>query len=826
MTSALRIGLIRHGLALLLFLLMALWTIYPVLDQPRAEILGWPGDNILYAYMTGRMAQAVSEGQSPFTDPHANYPDSLPMAANEAPFLSMALMIPITWLAGPIFSYNSIIFLNALLSGIFMYLWVYRITGSRFGGAVAGMLFILTPYRVVRNYGHLNLVSIQVLPLFFWALDTMLRHPIPGRRQCVALGGATFLVGCMSQYYLVICALTGFAYYGFGSGAGWLRAASAGAPARPAIWRRVRHGIAARRYEWLVAAAGLMLWAALGRGGGYERRLPSHLPMEGDLAQVVRGPLSDRERVADGTRSFRWTLGEISLHFPHTGGGSGLLSLGLYTRHPDGSPTTAIVRLGSGRQLHVPDAEHRVIRIFVPSSAASGLVLASNLYLEPSASARRLGIVVFDLGYQPLGARFRLLGWGLGACCLLSLSGAALSGRLAGSGWRPAAGAGAAGMAATLGLQGASAFAMPWPLILAGGLWALAALLAVGRSLRRWQILRGQLSYALAAGCGAVLSASPYLITKAQSGDYKAYPIETTRWLSASPENFLVPSHLHPLFGAWVDQHIPLANRLEGGWIEHTAYLGIVTLVLALSALLWRRTPYRRRLWIWLGTISIALIGAFGTDLHIGGRAVSESEPVWLPMYYLGRLPVLNLMRVWARFSIVVIVLVTAMAGIGAAQIYRKLRPARRRAAAFAIGTVVLALLDLAPGRLETFVLAPRPIDRWLAQQPGDFAAAFLPAGVDPLPALFGTLTHKKRIPAFNHGQHRPPAFDDFARRAATFPADASLRLLQDMRLRYLLINLARYSDEDRRRIKQSLASTPHGRIIAQVDGWTVFALQ
>lgn len=70
----------------------------------------------------------------------------------------------------------------------------------------------------------------------------------------------------------------------------------------------------------------------------------------------------------------------------------------------------------------------------------------------------------------------------------------------------------------------------------------------------------------------------------------------------------------------------------------------------------------------------------------------------------------------------------------------------------------------------------------------------------------------------------RPPEGAAFRVLAASRPA--SLRLLQDMRLRYVLINLARYSDEDRRRIKQSLASTPHGRIIAQVDGWTVFALQ
>jgi hypothetical protein len=108
--------------------------------------------------------------------------------------------------------------------------------------------------------------------------------------------------------------------------------------------------------------------------------------------------------------------------------------------------------------------------------------------------------------------------------------------------------------------------------------------------------------------------------------------------------------------------------------------------------------------------------------------------------------------------------------------------------------------------------LLPRPIDRWLAQQPGDFAVAVLPAGASNYQAMFGSLFHAKHLPAYNHSDHFPPAFRDFARRAAAFPAPDSVVALRQMGLRYLLLERGAF---DGRR------SLPWSAVVRALDGST-----
>jgi hypothetical protein len=211
--GALRNWIARDGSALVLFCMAASAAMYPVMSSPSIRVIGWLGDNVQYIYMTGWVAEALRTFQSFLVDPHLNYPDVLLLPTTDAPFLSMIVAAPITWMSNPILAYNLIIFLSHVLSGYFAYLWIRRLTSSRFGGLVAGLLFLLSPYRIAHSYGHLQLVSTQFMPLFFWALDNALQGEKPRVREMAILGLATFLVGsAMSQYYLFICMMAGVVY--------------------------------------------------------------------------------------------------------------------------------------------------------------------------------------------------------------------------------------------------------------------------------------------------------------------------------------------------------------------------------------------------------------------------------------------------------------------------------------------------------------------------------------------------------------------------------------------------------------------------------------
>jgi len=545
--------LCRDGLALLVFLVAGCVAIYPLLFAMDTLVLGWAGDNIQYVYMIGRIAEALRTFQSPLVDPQLNYPGSLALAATDAPFLMMIAVSPAVWIANPVFAYNLLIFLSYFFSGYFTYLWFCRLTGNRFGGLVAGLIFLLLPFRVVHSYGHLQLVTTLFIPLFFWSLDDLLISEIPTLKNLGLVAGATFLAGSgMGQYYLVICLISGFIY----------------------------------------------------------------------------------------------------------------------------------------------------IVLFKPSIN----------YLKSSG----------------------------------------------------------------------------------------------------WKIL-------VAAGLGAITSALPYL---ALTGDELATPfkIADTRIWSASLVDFIAPSRLHPIWGHVIDRVYP---RLA--WIEHTVYLGIFQILLAIVGLIWAERVYYRRNLVWIGVALTGLILALGTDLRISmGVPLQAQHPIWLPAYYFGQLPYLGLMRVWARFAIVPMFFTAMLAGIGALSLLRKFNLGK--AGMFVV--LALVCIDFAPGRLTNVLLKPRAIDIWLAEQPGDYAIAFLPPGVEVYEAMYGSLIHNKKMPAFNHPNHLPTEFRQFQSKATGVPGIHALRKLKNMQLRLIIFYRPMYDGQSRPEwslMRNSLLGTGMVRELTEVDEFSIF---
>jgi hypothetical protein len=336
---------------------------------------------------------------------------------------------------------------------------------------------------------------------------------------------------------------------------------------------------------------------------------------------------------------------------------------------------------------------------------------------------------------------------------------------------------------------------------------------------------------------GALFAMLPY-IANLGSGGYEAYHIARTRIWSAAPYHFVLPSQLHPLWGG-------LARTFDTDprWGEKTLYLGLVTSVLAIVGLLWRNHPNRRRSLTWLGTAFVAAVLALGTDLHWGGEPVRVDDPFWLPAFYLAQLPGANIMRVWSRFGVVTILFVSLLAGLGTARLatwlaanketigLRAFVPACLRVPFLAASLAALIVLDFAPGSPGTLALAPRPIDQWLAAQPGDFAVAPLPAGNDVANYrnLFGSLLHGKHIPAFNHPYHLPRAFRDYANLARGFPDANAVWYLRKQGFAYAILERRFYTGQDYppwSEVMQQIERTPGLRLVEEdIGGYAVVAL-
>jgi hypothetical protein len=103
-------------------------------------------------------------------------------------------------------TYNTILILGFILGGLTSYWLSYYLTRSFWGSLLAGFIFTFSSYHLAQAHAHLNLVSLEWLPLFilFWYL--LITKP----NVFTALGAAvvSWMVLLCDYYYFLYCILT------------------------------------------------------------------------------------------------------------------------------------------------------------------------------------------------------------------------------------------------------------------------------------------------------------------------------------------------------------------------------------------------------------------------------------------------------------------------------------------------------------------------------------------------------------------------------------------------------------------------------------------
>ena len=123
---------------------------------------------------------ALFHGMNPFLTNFIDYRSGVNLAQNTLMPLLGLLAAPITWVAGPVASLNTLLWLAFPLSATAGFVafrhWIRWIPAA----FVAGLLYGFSPYMVGQGVGHLNLVFVPFPPLILMVADELFvrqRHP-------------------------------------------------------------------------------------------------------------------------------------------------------------------------------------------------------------------------------------------------------------------------------------------------------------------------------------------------------------------------------------------------------------------------------------------------------------------------------------------------------------------------------------------------------------------------------------------------------------------------------------------------------------------------
>jgi len=301
-----------------------------------------------------------------------------------------------------------------------------------------------------------------------------------------------------------------------------------------------------------------------------------------------------------------------------------------------------------------------------------------------------------------------------------------------------------------------------------------------------------------------LLAMFPYLQLSGQ-GNSTHRALALVDEFSASPLDFFIPSGFQ-LF--WHQ----LGAQMAGGElaIERSLYLGMVTLIFVSVAVVKRREISPLSLvMVFFVTGLASVVLAMGTTLHWNGQPVlltvpaflhpwieRDQLPIPLPNLLLfNNLPFYDSMRAWMRYGVYASLFASLLAGIGFGWVAGKMSsPAARRVLFAAV--LVLALVDLFPNTLPLTRLEVRPIDRWLASQPGKGAFVQFPIKISlQSETVYTTLLNDKPFLGMFPGAYLPKSFRQQWRDLRGFPSEASTEILRDRQIQYVIVDQYEYDD-------------------------------
>jgi hypothetical protein len=193
------------------------------------------------------------------------------------------------------------------------------------------------------------------------------------------------------------------------------------------------------------------------------------------------------------------------------------------------------------------------------------------------------------------------------------------------------------------------------------------------------------------------------------------------------------------------------------------------------------------------------LLTVVATGLAIGGR-----DGLWQFVYWL---PGFNFIRGSSRFTVLTVLGIGVLAGVGFDRLTAAATPGRRRAAAVIVGAMMIAEFSAIPYRGVPYRLDIPAADQWVARQAKPFSIAEVPVTTSDRyhsNYMLHSMAHwQKTVHGFSG--IRPPLHEELYDQLRSFPSDDSVRRLAELGVNYVIVHGSWFPPEERRLVEERL---------------------
>lgn len=188
------------------FFFFVLFT-YPLIFSFSTHFFADSGDGLQNVWNIWWVNKAITElRQSPWWTNWLHYPYGTTLVAHTLNPINGFISLLLLRFLSLVQAHNVIVILTFLLTGLTTFFLAFYLTNSYWPSIIAGFIFTFSNYHFTHAEGHLNLITMQWLPLFvlFWYI--LLTKPTITASVLAAL--ALFLVILSDYYYFVYAVLT------------------------------------------------------------------------------------------------------------------------------------------------------------------------------------------------------------------------------------------------------------------------------------------------------------------------------------------------------------------------------------------------------------------------------------------------------------------------------------------------------------------------------------------------------------------------------------------------------------------------------------------